>query len=1054
MGNLRGLGLHLIFICAFLFAGATYTTCLGDGNASVICSEKERLALLKFKESVEDPCGMLSSWVGHDCCLWKGIHCDGVTGKVESLQLRESPGSEEGYAEACYLGGNEVDSSLSELRHLKHLDLSGTDFRGSRIPEFIGSLKQLSYLNLSYAGFQGIIPPHIGNISNLKVLDLSSVQLLGAQNMDMLFYRLPSLKELSLSYCGLSNGDLGPFLNSSRILPNIRHLDLGGNSFEGPLPGFFKNMSSLTFLDLSMFDLSLGSNFAKLLYMIPSLSELHLSGCGLDKTHLSSPRLNISTFSNIQHLGLSQNSIEGVFPSVFTNMSSLRVLDLSWNMLNSSVPIMPNLIDLDLSGNNYKQIEDVGIWRQCHLKRLHASNNHFEIEMIESQNNISQCSHYALEWLVLSECSNGTVPDAIGRLANLRVIFLQNSRLTGRIPESLGRLRYLQSLDLSNNQLTGPIPTFLGKLSKLDLSFNQLKGSIPESLGNVAALKHLDLSSNRLTGPIPASIGRLVSLQSLSLGSNLLNGTIPVQTGQLAKLLSLDFSNNSLEGVVSEAHFANLSMLKYFDTSSNPKLTFNVSRDWIPPFQLVSLDLSSCNIANGFPQWLRNQRNLRELDLSKATISGQLPRWLRKMPIIPSLDLSHNNLSGPLTNLPNGETHNKFQLFPLLFLGNNFFNESIPRSLCRRTDLIFLDLSRNTLTGKILNCLENLKSLEVLILSSNQLSDVIPSFVALNSLVWLKLNDNNFIGELPRELGNLQYLNILDVGENKLSGTIPEWVGENLTNLAVLRFHKNNFTGRIPKSLCKASNLQILDVAHNSLKGPIPPCLGELIAMVDNSGSGLVFDFLNGNVDQVMKGVYLEYTTTLRMVFNMDLSSNQLVGEIPVELTALSMLVGLNLSNNHLKGYIPDNIGSMMKLESLDLSGNEFTGAIPPSMADLTFLSRLNLSHNNLSGRIPTGRQLQTLTDPSIYEGNKDLCGPPLPNSCTIPGEHPTTTTTTTTKKKLEAADEKTKVWLFYADIICGFATGFWGIIGVLLFKKQWRWNLFMFAQKMMEMIK
>ncbi|GJW52710.1 reverse transcriptase domain-containing protein [Tanacetum coccineum] len=86
-----------------------------------------------------------------------------------------------------------------------------------------------------------------------------------------------------------------------------------------------------------------------------------------------------------------------------------------------------------------------------------------------------------------------------------------------------------------------------------------------------------DLSSNRLNGLIPESIGRLDSLQVFSVYSNTLNGTVPVSIGQLTKLRDLDISKNSLEGVISEAHFAKLLMLKHLDTSSNRKLTFNVS---------------------------------------------------------------------------------------------------------------------------------------------------------------------------------------------------------------------------------------------------------------------------------------------------------------------------------------------------------------------------------------------------------------------------------------------------------------------------------------------
>nr|KAJ0192662.1 hypothetical protein LSAT_V11C800444520 [Lactuca sativa] len=824
-------------------------------------------------------------------------------------------------------------------------------------------------------------------LPSLEHLDLSWVDLGGAKNMDMVLYNLPSLKELSLHGCGLSNVHLVPFFNSSRILANIKHLDLGFNSFKGPLPGFFRNMTSLAFLDLSEFDLSLAWNFANVLNMIPSLSELHLSLCGLDKTFLSSAHFNISMLSNIQHLDLSWNSIEGIFPSVFSNMSSLRVLDLSGNMLHSSVPIMPDLLELDLSVNHFKNIEDVGIWRQCYLKQLFASRNPFEIERIDPPQNVSECSQYALEWLDLSGCLNVTIPKAFGRLTNLRVLSLWNSSLTGPIPESLGRLRYLEELYLSDNRLTGPIPTFLGNLSRLDLSYNQLNGSIPESFGNLAALESLYLQSNHLTGPIPTSLGRLVSLQECWLSSNLLNGTIPVSIGQLAKLNELDISDNSLEGVVSEAHFANLSMLEHLDASSNTKLAFNVSREWIPPFQLYHLNLSSCNLTNGLPQWLRNQFLLSELVLSNASISGPLPRWL---------------------------------------------------------------------TGKIPKCLQNLQGLCAMILSSNLLSGVIPSYIALShsSLHWLKLNDNNFTGELPRELGNLRHLRVLDVGDNQLFRKIPHWIGENLTSLIVLRLHKNNFTGEIPESLCKMSKLQILDVAYNNLTGIIPHCLRELNAMVN--GAEKWYDSYswadsNENVIQVMKGVDLEYTRILDIVYNMDLSSNKLVGEIPIEITALSMLVGLNLSNNHLSGNIPDTIGNLTALFSLDFSNNELTGMIPPSMADLTFLSHLNLSHNNLWGRIPTGHQLQTLTDdPSIYAGNRDLCGPPLPNNCS---DHQDPTTTAKPKKKHKAADKSIKVWWFYLDIMSGFATGFWGVIVVLLFKKHWRRRLFMFVEKSMDKI-
>ncbi|KAM0028281.1 putative leucine-rich repeat domain superfamily [Helianthus debilis subsp. tardiflorus] len=433
------------------------------------------------------------------------------------------------------------------------------------------------------------------------------------------------------------------------------------------------------------------------------------------------------------------------------------------------------------------------------------------------------------------------------------------------------------------------------------------------------------------------------------------------------------------------------------------------------------------------------------------------------MPIIPVINLSHNNLSGPLTNLPNGALdffHYRDFGEPRLYLQNNNFNGSIPRSLCKRGDLNDLDLSRNRLTGQIPNCFKNMYSLQFLKLRSNRLSGIIPSSIVgpFPVLSVLQLSDNNFSGELPVELWNLSSLLVLDLGNNAFHGEIPEirktdkfddslWFLRETgvsDSLWILRLRNNNFTGRIPRSLCKNVGLQILDIAHNNFTGIIPCCLGELQGMVDSNIHYMEFfrDGAEEEFDQVMKGTTLEYTKTWYLVSNMDLSSNKLVEEIPVELTALQGLVGLNLSNNHLSGGIPNNIGNMTALNSLDLSGNKLDGPIPPNITALTFLSYLNLSNNNLSGPIPTGNQFLTFsTDPSIYAGNKGLCGAPLPKKCSH--QDPTATA----KNIYEAVDESNKVW-FYVDIICGFATGFWGVIVVLMLKKQWRRKLFIFAEE------
>jgi hypothetical protein len=58
----------------------------------------------------------------------------------------------------------------------------------------------------------------------------------------------------------------------------------------------------------------------------------------------------------------------------------------------------------------------------------------------------------------------------------------------------------------------------------------------------------------------------------------------------------------------------------------------------------------------------------------------------------------------------------------------------------------------------------------------------------------------------------------------------------------------------------------------------------------------------------------------------------------------------------------------------LDLSSNHLIGAIPLALDNLHFLSKLNVSHNDLEGPIPSVGQLSTFPS-SSFDGNPNLCG-------------------------------------------------------------------------------
>ncbi|XXG83601.1 hypothetical protein AAC387_Pa10g1323 [Persea americana] len=368
--------------------------------------------------------------------------------------------------------------------------------------------------------------------------------------------------------------------------------------------------------------------------------------------------------------------------------------------------------------------------------------------------------------------------------------------------------------------------------------------------------------------------------------------------------------------------------------------------------------------------------------------------------------------------------------------------------------IVVLDLSRNKLTGQVPSCFEDSHDLYILDLSYNNLDGMIPNIFTSPRLLWLQLSHNNLSGVLPSSIGVRSSLLALALSGNWLSGSIPRWLGENTSSLVILNLRSNMFHGNIPPQLSLLSSLQILDLANNRLSGKIPTSFGNFTSMamtgkLIRSIFPLVIRRLGNEMEYVtviIKGIEMKYTKTLSLVTTMDLSRNNLYGEIPQELTSLHGLQSLNLSGNHLEGKIPKTIGSLKQLESLDLSQNHLSGKIPSSISSLTFLSKLNLSNNNLSGTIPSGNQLQTLLDPSIYAGNYDLCGPPLPKLCSaeVVPQPPDT---------FHGEDEKdgTEHWLFYVVVALGFIAGFWLTCGILIFSKSGRIAYFRFFDRLNE---
>lgn len=246
-------------------------------------------------------------------------------------------------------------------------------------------------------------------------------------------------------------------------------------------------------------------------------------------------------------------------------------------------------------------------------------------------------------------------------------------------------------------------------------SENELSGLIPDEVVAILRLTSLSLHSNKFEGPLPRSLTTLRLLQHFS--SDLLPFAADDDFGKVFDYVNAHASDE-LRDKSNDSDDYNSNVIEEQDNLLSALKSFGGDAE--------SMNWTKCDPGDTMVEWtgvnFDRQGCVMSLILADMDLGmgNEFPESIEYLSNMVYLDLSHNSLGGGIPIEVMRLVHLQY-----LYLNNNNFTGVIPPDIGQLESLKTLNLSENKLNGQLESSLSALESLSTFRLSNNNLEGMI-----------------------------------------------------------------------------------------------------------------------------------------------------------------------------------------------------------------------------------------------------------------------------------------------------------------------------------------